>query len=271
MTIGRKRGRGLAALLGMALLAACTTPASRPALPAPPVHPHGQVLWHILHDKCVPDQQRNGRPDPCAEVNLSEGVARGYVLLKDLRGVAQYLLMPTRRITGMEDPALLEPDAVDYFTPAWTARTLVDAKLGQRLPREDVSVAVNSLYGRSQDQLHLHVDCIRPDVRDALKRELPRITRRWSRKPLSLAGYRYYAVRLDGKNRPSADPFKLLAKGMKVAPADMGAWTLVLTGVHFANGAPGFVLLAARADPARKRYGSGEELQDHACAVAQAK
>ena len=59
------------------------------------------ALWKIVHNRCVPNQAQNHDPKPCAEVTLDVAV------LKDLVGVAQYLLIPTAQIAGMESPALL--------------------------------------------------------------------------------------------------------------------------------------------------------------------
>jgi CDP-diacylglycerol pyrophosphatase len=270
------RSRSLGAILAIAacaLLAGCATPMSPTRLavvvpPAPlppaPVHPNGQVLWSIVNGKCVRDQQANARPDPCTEVSIGSGVDKGYVVLKDRVGVSQYLVMPTRLITGIEDAQLLASGATNYFDRAWRVRRLVDQRLGTTLTRDDVGIAVNSLYGRTQDLLHLHVDCLRVDVRDDLHRQLGSLGRGWSA-PVTLAGHGYYALRVDGDDRVPIDPFAALAKGLKVPPAEMGAWTLVLAGATFADG-PGFVLLAARADPATGYDGSGESLQDHRCA-----
>lgn len=70
-------------------------------------HRNGQALWRIVHDSCVPNQRAHGDPAPCARVSLSGTDDEGYVLLKDKKGIAQYLLMPTRPITGIEDAAVL--------------------------------------------------------------------------------------------------------------------------------------------------------------------
>lgn len=262
------------AIAGCALLAGCATPMNAPrsvaivppapVLPPPPVHANGQVLWSIVNGKCVPDQQANAKPDPCTEVAIGGGVAKGYAVLKDRVGASQYLVMPTRLITGIEDPQLLAPGATNYFDPAWRVRGLVDQRLGTTSTRDDVGIAVNSIYGRSQDLLHLHVDCLRVDVRDDLHRQLAAVGRRWSA-PVTLAGHDYYALRIDGDDSVPIDPFAALADGLKVPPAEMGAWTLVLAGATFGD-RPGFVLLAARANPASGYDGSGEDLQDHQCA-----
>ena len=254
--------------VGLALLAACVVagcaPGDRPPLPPPPVHADGGVLWRIVHDRCLPDQIEHGVPAPCAEVALQGGGARGYAVLKDRDGVAQYLVMPTSLISGIEDGRLLAPDATNYFAAAWRARHFVEERLGKALPREDMSIAVNSLYGRSQDLLHLHVDCLRSDVREALGVAAARTGRGWSRQPVTIAGHSYRITRIDTDDLDRVNPFRRLADGLRVQPADMGGWTLVLTGATFA-GRPGFLLLAARADMAHGEKASGEVLQDHAC------
>jgi CDP-diacylglycerol pyrophosphatase len=129
-----------------------------------------------------------------------------------------------------------------------------------------MAVSVNSLYGRSQDLLHLHVDCLTPAARAAIAALAPKLGRTWSNKPFEIVGHRYLALRLDGE-APAADPFRLLAAGVPGARARMGAWTLVMAGVEV-RGRPGFVLLAGRADPLRGEFASGEVLQDHDCALA---
>jgi CDP-diacylglycerol pyrophosphatase len=252
--------------LAAMVLAACAG-ASAPPLPPPPTHANGLVLWRIVHDQCVPDQGSHGAPAPCALVSLAGGEAHGFVVLKDRDGVAQHLLLPTARITGIEDPALLAPDAANYFARAWDERHFVTDRLGRRLDRTQLSVAVNSAYGRSQDQLHLHIDCLAPAVGAALRgATIPR-GGRWASQPVMLKGHPYRVRWLGEAALASDEPFKRVAHDIPGARRAMGAWTLALVGATGADGAPGFYLLAARADPAHGDYGSAEELQDHACEV----
>ncbi|HEY2050143.1 MAG TPA: CDP-diacylglycerol diphosphatase [Caulobacteraceae bacterium] len=258
------------ALISLALLlAACQakSPAA-PGLPPPPPHPNGQVLWHIVHGQCVPDEEKSGRPDPCIAVSLAGGEARGYAVLKDKHGAEQYLVMPTADITGIEDARVLAPGAPNYFADAWASKSFVEHLIGKPMPRQDMAVSVNSLYGRSQDLLHLHVDCLTSQSAAALSADAPKITARWSRTPFMLDGHPYYAMRLMG-DAPGANPFDLLANGVPGARTHMGAWTLVLAGAQF-DGQPGFILLANRADPLHGDFASGEELQDHDCRIAKA-
>jgi CDP-diacylglycerol pyrophosphatase len=222
------------------------------------------TLWNIVHGKCVPDRLRTGAPDPCAAVHIRHGVSSGYAVLKDLRGPAQYFLIPTSRISGIDSPAVLAPNAQNYFSHAWRQRRFVERRLHRKLPPEDTSLAVNSAEGRSQNQLHIHVDCVRPDVRDSLQRQQVGIGRQC---PLAdrLLGHRYLAMRVEG-DRLDANPFKLLASRLPHARARMGKYSLVVVGEKSARRHGGFLILTARADGGGGA--SGEELQDHTCSVA---
>lgn len=225
------------------------------------------ALWKIVNGQCVPHQQASGNPAPCAEVNLTQGVERGWALLKDIRGIAQYLLIPTARVSGIDDPAILAPGAPNYWVPAWQARTLVERKLGKTLPRDGFALSINSAYGRSQDQLHIHIDCIRLDVRQALLERLAEVGAKWAPFPVPLAGSAYRAMRTDGDTL-TVDPFRLLADGDPEAAAAMGRHTLALVGVTFAGDAKGFVLLDGQATVMPPDRGHSEALEDHDCAIA---
>ena len=220
------------------------------------------ALWHIVHGRCVPDQQQKHNPAPCAAVNLGQG----YAVLKDLRGDYQFLLIPTARVSGIDDPAILAPHAPNYWQPAWNARRYLEQRAGRTVPRDVLSLAINSSVGRSQDQLHIHVDCVRPYVRAALRQHQAAIGPRWAAFPVPLAGQHYRAMRIDQPEPGATNPFRLLARS--TPPQDMRWHTLVLVGTTF-GGRPGFVLLDNRADLAAGDRASGEQLQDHSCALLQ--
>src|SRR6516165_6464782 len=80
------------------------------ALPEP-ARADPNALWNIVHGQCVPHFEAGDGPKPCEEVDLEGGVAEGVAILKDIAGIAQMLAIPTRRITGIEDPQMLDPDA----------------------------------------------------------------------------------------------------------------------------------------------------------------
>jgi CDP-diacylglycerol pyrophosphatase len=223
------------------------------------------ALWRIVHTLCATDMKMSGNPAPCTRVDL----AKRYAVLKDIRGDTQLLLIPTDRVIGIEAPQLLASGAPNYFEDAWVSRPLFDARVGHPVPREDIALAVNSLYGRSQQQLHIHIDCVRPGVKDALAANAGRIGRRWALLEVPLAGRRYQAMRLDGADLGERDPFKLLAK-QPPARADMASETLAVIAITAPDGRPGFVLLSDRADITTFDRGTAEDLMDHSCMVLRA-
>ena len=235
---------------------------------AGPARADPDALWKIISEKCVPNEREYGQPSPCAVVDLKDGEAHGYVVLKDNVGDTQYLVMPTAKITGIEDPAVLAPDAANYFAEAWRERHFTVEAAKRDLPRAALSLAVNSVDGRSQNQLHIHIDCVTPAVRDAVRKNIAAVADKWGPFPELLAGHRYQALRIAGETLDRFDPFKKLADDVPGARDAMRKQTLVVIGADLEGGAPGFVILADRADPATGDHASGEELQDHSCALA---
>ncbi|HKM74303.1 MAG TPA: CDP-diacylglycerol diphosphatase, partial [Stellaceae bacterium] len=146
------------------------------------------ALWKIVHQQCVPDQQQKGDPAPCALVELQPGDAKGYAVLKDIVGATQYLLIPTARVPGIESALLLASGAPNYFADAWRERGYTERAAQRALPREAISLAINSAFGRSQNELHIHIDCVRTDVRAVLQRQLAAIGDTWAPLAEPLAG-----------------------------------------------------------------------------------
>jgi CDP-diacylglycerol pyrophosphatase len=120
-------------------------------------------LWEIVHDECVPSKLRTGDPSPCAVVNLHSGVGHGYAALKDLVGEAQYLLIPTSRISGIESPSILAPDAPNYFSLAWRWRSLIERRLRRPVPRATASVSPSTRPRRARriSSIFISIACAR--------------------------------------------------------------------------------------------------------------
>lgn len=223
------------------------------------------ALWRIVHNACVPNQEKHGNPAPCTLVNLKQG----YALLKDKVGKTQYLLLPTARISGIESASLLTRDTPIYFQAAWDSRVLILQRLGRTLPRDAIGMAVNSAFGRSQNQLHIHIDCVASDVRAQLHAHLSAIGSRWASLPFHLSGHPYRARRVDSAGLQGVNPFVLLAQDVQQSTVhDMKRQTLVVVGMVFEDGNDGFILLADTADVPHGDLANGEELLDHACTVA---
>jgi CDP-diacylglycerol pyrophosphatase len=218
------------------------------------------VLWKIVHGLCVVDEKRLHSPAPCVAVDLKGGEEGGSAILKDLVGKTQFLLIPTRRVTGMEDP-LVGTDALpNYWRAAWAAWGLVSKNTGKNLPRDDIGMAINGVGARTQDQLHIHVDCVRADVRAALDARAAEIGDKWT--DFRLPGHTYRARRIAGEE-PDPDPFRLLAEDGPSSP--LAEDSLAVIGVRQSGGEPGFVLLAEKAAQGKTH---AENLLDHSCAVA---
>lgn len=226
----------------------------RPAMAADP-----HKLWEITSQQCVPHMQASGQPQPCAMVDL----ARGFVILKDLVGPAQYLLMPTRRLTGIESPELLEPQAPNYWAYAWQQRARVAQTLGRALSDEQLGVEVNSAAGRSQLHLHLHIDCMRRNVAASLAAHRDDPLEQW--RPWHFEGHRYWVMRLPAEALEQHDPFKLAAARSAYAAANMASQSLLLTGARFADGGSGFFLVNMPVNFDLQEQGSAEVLMDHDC------
>ena len=256
----RRRRLPAAAVLVCAVWAAVLTINAGPGRSVA-AHIDDNALWQIVHGLCVVDEMKLHLPAPCAVVDIKDGEEDGFAILKDLIGKTQFLLIPTRRLAGIEDP-LIGTDAVpNYWRDAWTARQLVSQNAGKELPREDIGMAINGAGARTQDQLHIHVDCVRADVRAALQAAAPGGSARngpiSSCLAISTAPAASWAT-IPRPTRSASSP------GSRSAPLRDDA--LAVIGVSFLGGAPGFVLLAQQA-PGGKTH--PETLLDHKCAVAE--
>jgi len=233
-------------------------------LPAPDGSKDRNALWKKVGLVCAPAATS---PSPCIEMP-GEGGHGGYAILKDQIGRYQYLVIPLERISGVEDPALQRDRMPNYFARAWEARRYVEAALHGSRPRDQMMLAVNSRYGRSQDQLHIHIDCVRTDVHDVLQRLLPTMGDRWQKlaQPLPPFGHAYDARWVDGASL-SVDPFKSVAAALPAGDS-MDFHGLAVVGARSLDGRPGFILLSVKASLEQGNRGSAEELEDHQCAIA---
>lgn len=216
------------------------------------------ALWQIVHDRCVPAAQSGHGTGPCRAVLRKHG----YALLKDWVGPLQYLLIPTRRVTGIESPALLAARTPHYLALAWRARGVMAARFGHPITDDDILLAINSARGRTQNQLHVHISCIKPTVKARLAALAPALTVHWRPLTRPLAGHRYIGRRVSlATLKQTATPV-LLAR-YDHARAHMGDYGMALTRVP----GVGLVLLATRARLLTGNHGSAEELESHACRI----
>jgi len=215
------------------------------------------ALREIVQDQCLAHWREQHSAAPCVELHLDDAAhaESGYAVLADRKGGAHFLLIPTRTISGIESPTLEEPGAPSYFQAAWRARRQLDGVIGRPVPARLVGLAVNPLHARGQDQLHIHIECLRPDVYATLARQAAHMSESWS--PVTLGGASYW-VRSITSNLDLDDPFKVLASHPPEAGRGMSDYTLVVAGAP--SGDPSFIMLASAS-------AAGELLLDSSCAA----
>ena len=218
-------------------------------------------LWKVVGEQCVPNARDRSDPGPCTTVDFQ----KRYAVLKDINGRAQYLLIPTDRVSGIESAEILYGGSPEYWVGAWAAGRYVDAKLKATLAPTQLGLEINSSQRRSQDQLHIHVDCMRNDIADALapyRHDTPG-TWRWT----TLDGKRYRVTRVtrldDGGN-----PFRVVARDLG-AQQSMAVQTILVTGAGPDTARDGWLVVNSGLD-VEGGTGTAEGLLDHSCALARA-
>lgn len=224
-----------------------------------PASANPDALWNIISQKCVPDQRNNGQPAPCSQVDEKEG----FVVMKDMNGPLQFLLMPTAKISGMESPVLLEDKTPNFFAEAWQARHFMSDKYGKPIDDSHVSLAINSQSGRTQNQLHIHISCLLPEVRKTLDKDAGAINEQWQALPDTLVGHTYLARRITAAQLGEKGAFRVLADGVPAASKNMGHFGMAMVSLKGGD----FLLLAIERNLWTFNKASAEEIQDHDCAV----
>lgn len=217
------------------------------------------ALWRIVSQQCVPGQMHKQNPAPCQSVDLPHG----FVLLKDINGPLQYLLMPVDHITGIESPVLLQSSTPNFFWYAWQARHLLSVRHGAAVPDSAVSLAINSPSGRTQNQLHIHISCLRPDIRAVLDQHADGLSSQWHEFPVAMMGDKWLARRLSEEELQQHSLFIALARQVPNAAEHMGQYSLAVVALK----GGGLLALVTQRDLLSGNRASAEVLQDHSCAI----
>jgi CDP-diacylglycerol pyrophosphatase len=129
---------GFAATMGLILATIANLPHSASAA-------NRDELWVVVHDICVPACQSIGLGFPCAEVNIADGLERGFAVLRAPSSAAHVIVVPTIRISGIESPALQSENAPNYWEAAWDARRFVEQGARRQLLRDQIGMAPRSV------------------------------------------------------------------------------------------------------------------------------
>ncbi|MCI4680470.1 CDP-diacylglycerol diphosphatase [Rhodoblastus acidophilus] len=210
-------------------------------------------LWRIVHGVCSPVNRLTGLAAPCLAVDREKGVAT----VRAPDDATHIIVTPLARVSGVESAALLRKGAPNYWADAWNERHWVAEAAGRPLAWNDLGMAINSRFARSQDQLHIHVDCVKP----RLKAELARAAR--GRKGWFEIDLRPWAGRYRARRLRAADLdqniFRMVALEIPRARDNMASETIAVIGLDEPRGGRGFLLLVAGGG------GHAEELLDHQC------
>src|SRR5262249_2993961 len=100
-------------VLALALAGCSTTPAHEDPKPAETPQPAPVPRNHLqkVMETFVSTADTQAFKDPCVQIDRSQGVPRGSVVLKDVKSKTHFLLVPTSPaptiVTGIEDPKVL--------------------------------------------------------------------------------------------------------------------------------------------------------------------
>lgn len=224
------------------------------ALHPRPAQADADALWNKVVQVCIKSDPATNKANPCDVVNTEAG----YVVVKDLCGPTQFLLLPTRRLSGIESPDL--QGTRDYFADAWANRGWVEKRAGRQLKPEEIALSLNSIDRRSQNQFHIHIDLARPDLAAALRPYQHDPAGAWSL--FRYQGHDYHLSRLS--DLTLQNPIELVRLRVAAANGVMRHQAIALIGATFDDGSRGFYLLNSEYDGTQDGSGWAEELEiDH--------
>jgi CDP-diacylglycerol pyrophosphatase len=226
--------------------------------------PTRDILWVALQT-CILAKKTVGQTFPCLAVDLGNQDQPGTGVLRAPGQPTHTVIMPTDHIVGLEAPELQHARGAIYLQEALAARHYVVDALGGRLAIEDVGLAVNAAGGRSQDHLHIHLDCVKPDVRLALRHYAAGIGESWAPMPIALQGSRFFALWVPTDEIKNFNPFAALSR-LPERETNLYETSFAVISAPAGDARPGFFVLAYRSPQAH-----AEMLLDHRCsAVAKA-
>jgi CDP-diacylglycerol pyrophosphatase len=166
-----------------------------------------------------------------------------------------YLIIPTTKVTGIEDRQIFAPPVADLWANGWQ-----QAGIFLKKPAADTGLAINSVFGRSQSQLHIHISCVRRGVAQALAENDGEIGGDRAKPveiPLGPQNHIYRVIKVMSLKAES--PFDLAA-AMSGAKADMAAQSIAVVG----SKTPGaYYVLSTHHEGSNP--GAAEELLEQAC------
>lgn len=222
----------------------------------------------LIVSVCRLNSEISTSPLPCLAVEERDQEKRGYALIREPTNRRRLILTPLATVSGIEDPRLLSSGAHNFFADAWTERHRLLDGLSSVDPWRDLAVGINSERNRSQDQMHIHIACIRPGVRAALEDHLDALSDHPSDATrLRLRNRFYWVSFMEAEDLQSIDPVRFVSESGQVHGADIGDLAVVAVGGEARNGRRGFYILAGGQNRRNDAPASMERLLDPACSL----
>lgn len=224
------------------------------------------ALWAVTDNVCMVNYHYTGHPSPCQQIYIPEGKRQGFSIIQNPRYPYHFILVPTIPVSGIESPWLFMPGRPDYFGYAWLMRYQLMSQYGRPVPEDMLGMAINSACGRSQNQLHIHLTCLREDVYRQLRAERPYIQDAWHPLPDKLLTHTYYARRVLQPTAMGIYPIASVAHYFRLTPPMLAEYGVALVPTTF-SGEKGFILLATRRGWDKGNRASVESLLDKRCDI----
>jgi CDP-diacylglycerol pyrophosphatase len=148
---------------------------------------------------------------PCLAVNQGDEGRPGYVVIRAPDRTTHIIVVPIAAIDGIEDHRLLKPPAGEYWRAALAARSYVVSAARLPVVLSRVALAINSELTRSQDQLHIHAECVRPEIAASLFGQKRVVGIGWTRSQRVVAGTYPYLQTITSDQIASGNLFEILA------------------------------------------------------------
>ena len=152
------------------------------------------------------------------------------------------LVIPTARVTGIECDLILNPrDVLNLWKAAWVK---AGEQFGKSLKPTEMMLGINSKFGRSHDQLHIHLTGFDKRAREQLDKltNVPTDLKKWNDSMFVLGDHAYRIVRVKSLD---TNPFTLLQDYVAKDFKDRFDQSLVVV----ADKSDGFYLIATQGKP----------------------
>ncbi|EPV8692789.1 TPA: CDP-diacylglycerol diphosphatase [Pseudomonas aeruginosa] len=191
---------------------------------------------------------------------LKVDVDNSYYIFKDRKGKFHNLLVPMEKISGIESGRLYF-NGSNFFYNAWRDRSLL--KLEGVKDETIYGMAINSRYGRSQDQLHIHFSCLKPSMHKLLSEKNKGLYGQWTKLSLEKEGQEFDFVKISYFDFKSGAVFPLVfgfSVNNKISLERIGVGVVVWGGDVF--------VLIRVADLGRFEFASVGDILDYSCSLA---